>query len=81
MCAGPDAVKSAAPSRGAERPTPEHAGVVQGSQWNQEVTNIFPPVGKPDSPGRPNLIPTFTEMDPTQQPLFRLFALDRYRNP
>jgi hypothetical protein len=46
----------------------------------QEVTNIFPPAGKPGSPGRPHLKTTLTEMDPTQQALFRLFALDRYRN-
>jgi hypothetical protein len=42
--------------------------------------SIFPPAGKPGSPGRPQLKTTLTEMDPTQQALFRLFALDRYRN-
>src|SRR6267143_2192978 len=47
----------------------------------QEVTNIFPPAGKPGSPGRPHLKATLTEMDRTQQALFRLFALERYRNP
>jgi hypothetical protein len=47
----------------------------------QDVTNIFPPAGKPGSPGRPHLKTTLTEMDPTQQALFRLFALERYRNP
>ena len=47
----------------------------------QEVTNVFPPAGKLDSPGRPHLKTTLTEMDSTQQALFRLFALDRYRNP
>src|SRR5438552_14699572 len=45
----------------------------------QEVTNLFPPAGKPGSPGRPHVKTTLTEMDPTQQALFRLFALDRYR--
>jgi hypothetical protein len=35
----------------------------------QEVTNIFPPAGKPGSPGRPHLKTTLTEMDPTQQAL------------
>jgi transposase len=47
----------------------------------QEVTNVFPPAGKLGSPGRPRLKTTLTKMDPTQQALFRLFALDRYRNP
>src|SRR6266436_4677821 len=47
----------------------------------QEVTNVFPAAGKLDSPGRPHLKTTLTEMDSTQQALFRLFALDRYRNP
>jgi hypothetical protein len=45
----------------------------------QEVTNVFPPAGKPGSPGRPHVKTTLTEMDSTQQALFRLFALDRYR--
>jgi len=45
----------------------------------QEVTNVFPPTGKPGSPGRPYVKTTLTEMDHTQQALFRLFALDRYR--
>jgi len=45
----------------------------------QEVTNLFPPAGKPGSPGRPHVKTTLTEMDPTQQALFRFFALDRYR--
>jgi transposase len=45
----------------------------------QEVTNLFPPGGKPGSPGRPHVKTTLTEMDHTQQALFRLFALDRYR--
>ena len=34
---------------------------------------------KPGSPGRPHLQTTLTEMDRTQQALFRLFDLDRYR--
>jgi transposase len=45
----------------------------------QEVTNIYPAAGKPGSPGRPRLQTTLTEMDPTQQALYRLFDLDRYR--
>lgn len=45
----------------------------------QQVTNLFPPAGKPGSPGRPYVKTTLTEMDTTQQALFRLFALDRYR--
>jgi hypothetical protein len=47
----------------------------------QEVINIFPPAGKPGSPCRPHLKATLTEMNPTQQALFRLFGLERYRNP
>ena len=46
----------------------------------QEVTNVFPPAGKPGSPGRPHVKTTLTEMDDTQQALFRLLALDRYRH-
>jgi transposase len=45
----------------------------------QEVTNVFPPAGKPGSPGRPYVKTTLTEMDHTQKALFQLFALDRYR--
>jgi transposase len=45
----------------------------------QEVTNVYPATGKPGSPGRPHLQTTLTEMDPTQQALYRLFDLDRYR--
>jgi transposase len=45
----------------------------------QEVTNVFPPAGRPGSPGRPYVKTTLTEMDHTQQALFRLLALDRYR--
>jgi transposase len=45
----------------------------------QEVTNVFPPAGKPGSPGRPYVKTTVTEMDQTQKALFQLFALDRYR--
>jgi transposase len=45
----------------------------------QEVTNLFPPTGKPGSPGRPSAQTTLTEMDATQQALYRLFHLDRYR--
>jgi transposase len=56
-------------------------GLFRALNGIQEVTNIFPPAGKPGSPGRPHLKTTLTEMDPTQQALFRLFALDRYRNP
>jgi transposase len=45
----------------------------------QEVTNLFPATGKPGSPGRPQLKTTLTEMDPTQQALYRSLALDKYR--
>jgi transposase len=45
----------------------------------EEVTNLFPPAGKPGSPGRPSTQTTLTEMDATQQALYRLFKLDRYR--
>jgi len=43
----------------------------------QEVTNIYPATG--GSRGRPRVRTTLTEMDATQQTLYRLFALDRYR--
>jgi hypothetical protein len=43
----------------------------------QEVTNIYPATG--GSRGRPRVETTLTEMDATQQTLYRLFALDRYR--
>lgn len=45
----------------------------------QEVTNIYPATGTPGSPGRPHLKTTLTELDQTQQQLYRLFDLDRYR--
>ena len=45
----------------------------------QEVTNIYPATGKSGSPGRPSTQTTLTEMDATQQALYRLFDLDRYR--
>jgi len=45
----------------------------------QEVTNIYPAGGKPGSPGRTRIQSTLTEMDRTQQALYRLFDLDRYR--
>lgn len=45
----------------------------------REVTNIYPPAGKPGSPGRPHLNTVLSETDPTQQALYRLFNLDRYR--
>ena len=44
----------------------------------QEVTNLYPATGKPGSPGRPHLKTTLTEMDQTQQQLYRLFDLGRY---
>jgi hypothetical protein len=56
-------------------------GLFKALSGIQEVTNVFPPAGKPGSPGRPHLKTTLTEKDPTQQALFSLFALDRYRNP
>ena len=45
----------------------------------QEVINIYPATGKAGSPGRPSTQTTLTEMDATQQALYRLFDLDRYR--
>jgi transposase len=45
----------------------------------QEVINIYPATRKAGSPGRPKLQTTLTEMDPTQEALYRLFNLDRYR--
>ena len=45
----------------------------------QEVTNIYPATGNSGSPGRPHVKTTVTEMDQTQQQLYRLFDLDRYR--
>ncbi len=45
----------------------------------QEVTNFFPPAGKLGSPGRPPSKTILTDMDPTQQALYRLFDLERYR--
>ena len=45
----------------------------------QEVANIYPATGKPGSPGRPSVKITLTEMDSTQQALYRLWDLDRYR--
>jgi hypothetical protein len=45
----------------------------------QEVTNIYPATGASGSPGRPVLKTTLSEMDQTQQQLYRLFDLDRYR--
>ena len=46
----------------------------------QEVINVYPATGKAGSPGRPSTQTTLTEMDDTQQALYRLFHLDRYRN-
>jgi transposase len=45
----------------------------------QQVTNISSAAGKPGSAGRPRLQTTLSEMDSTQQALYRLFELDRYR--
>jgi len=45
----------------------------------QEVTNLYPATGKAGSPGRPSSQTTLTAMDATQQALYRLFDLDRYR--
>jgi transposase len=44
----------------------------------QEVTNIYPATGNAGSPGRPRVKTILTEMDQTQQQLYRLFDLDRY---
>jgi len=45
----------------------------------QEVTNIYPATGKLGSPGRPSVKTTLAAMDSTQQALYRLWDLDRYR--
>ena len=45
----------------------------------QEVTNIYPATGKPGSVGRPSVKTTLTDIDSTQQALYRLWDLDRYR--
>jgi transposase len=45
----------------------------------QEVTTISSAAGKPGSAGRPRLQTTLSEMDSTQQALYRLFELDPYR--
>jgi len=45
----------------------------------QEVTAIYPATGQPGSRGRPRTQITLTEMNPTQEALYRLFSLERYR--
>ncbi len=45
----------------------------------QEVTNVYPAAGTSGSRGRPTVKTTLSEMDGTQQQLYRLFDLDRYR--
>ena len=45
----------------------------------QEVTTISSAAGKPGSAGRPRLQTTLSEMDSTQQALYRLFELEPYR--
>jgi len=45
----------------------------------QEVTAIYPATGQPGSRGRPRTQLTLTEMNPTQEALYRLFSLERYR--
>jgi transposase len=45
----------------------------------QKVTTISSAAGKPGSAGRPRLQTTLSEMDSTQQALYRLFELDPYR--
>lgn len=47
----------------------------------QEVTNIYPPGGRPSSPGRPHVKTILTELNPTQQTLYHLLDLERYRSP
>jgi transposase len=70
-----------------------HRRVVQGGvrlslqallhalQGIQEVTNIYPPGERPGSPGRPRVKTILTELNPTQQTLYRLLELERYRSP
>jgi hypothetical protein len=45
----------------------------------QEVANVYPPTGEPGSPGRPSVKITLMDMDRTQQALYRLSDLGRYR--
>lgn len=52
--------------------------LLQALSGIQEVTTIYPAAGQPGSPGRPRTQTTLTEMNPTQQALYRLFNLDRY---
>ena len=44
----------------------------------QEITSIYPATGTPGFPARPHLKTTHTEIDKTQQQLYRVFDLDRY---
>lgn len=53
-------------------------GLLHALSGIQEVTNIYPAAG-PTGRGRPRAETTLTEMDATQQTLYRLFDLDRYR--
>jgi transposase len=52
--------------------------LLQALSGIQEVTNIYPAAGRTGR-GRPRVETTLTEMDAAQQTLYRLFALDRYR--
>jgi hypothetical protein len=45
----------------------------------QEVVNLYPATGEAGSRGRPHTQTTLSEMNPTQQALYRLFNLDRRR--
>jgi transposase len=45
----------------------------------QEVVNLYPATGEAGSRGRPHTQTTLSEMNPTQQALYRLFNLDRHR--
>jgi transposase len=44
----------------------------------QEVVNLYPATGEAGSRGRPHTQTTLSEMNPTQQALYRLFNLDRH---
>jgi len=55
------------------------AGAIQGSQRNPRSDQSVLAHGQARLAGRPHVKTTLTEMDPTQRALFRLFALDRYR--
>jgi transposase len=55
-------------------------GLFQALTGIREVVNVYPATGEAGSRGRPHTQTTLSEMDTTQQKLYRLFNLDRHRN-